>query len=93
MSFGCVENSFTIREQSVHCWEGLLSSRKSRSFGMALLLVMFGISQLSDAAAPVGDAFVYKVIGDRQLSLYISKPDDWRAGDSRPAIVFYHGGG
>lgn len=53
---------------------------------------MFGISQLSDAAPPVGDAFVYKVIGDRQLSLYITKPDDWRAGDSRPAIVFFHGG-
>lgn len=32
------------------------------------------------------------MIGDRQLILYISKPDDWREGDSRPAIVFYHGG-
>lgn len=58
MSFGCAENSFTMREQSVHCWEGLFSSRKSRSFGMALLLAMFSISQLSDAAAPVGDTFV-----------------------------------
>ena len=54
-------------------------------------LLIFGVQ--TDAATPVGDAFVYKVIGERQLSLYITKPDDWRAGDSRPAIVFYHGGG
>ena len=45
------------------------------------------------AAPPVGEEHVYKTIGERELRLYITKPNDWRTEDARPAIVFYHGGG
>jgi acetyl esterase len=45
------------------------------------------------AAAPVGEALVYKQVEDRDLKLYVTKPSDWKAGDSRPAMVFFHGGG
>lgn len=45
------------------------------------------------AARPVGTPHVYKTVGDRELKLYVTKPDEWKAADRRPAIVFYHGGG
>ncbi len=45
------------------------------------------------AADPVGTRHVYKKVNDRELSLYVTKPADWKAGDSRPAVVFFHGGG
>jgi len=41
----------------------------------------------------VGTRYVYKTVDDRELSLYVTRPDDWKAGDSRPAVVFFHGGG
>lgn len=45
------------------------------------------------AADPVGDRQVYKTVDDQELSLYITKPDDWKPDDSRPAVLFFHGGG
>jgi acetyl esterase len=47
----------------------------------------------AEAAPPDGEPVVYKSVGDRDLTLYVTKPDDWQAGDRRPCIVFYHGGG
>jgi len=35
----------------------------------------------------------YKTVADKQLKIHISKPSDWKANDSRPAVVFFHGGG
>lgn len=48
---------------------------------------------VADAAPPVGEPAIYKTVGDRELTLYVTKPDDWQNGDRRPCIVFYHGGG
>jgi acetyl esterase/lipase len=45
------------------------------------------------AADPVGEVHSYKNIGDRELKLYVTKPDNWKPSDRRPAIVFFHGGG
>ena len=42
---------------------------------------------------PVGEAHGYKKVDDRELKLYVTQPADWKSGDSRPAIVFFHGGG
>jgi acetyl esterase len=44
-------------------------------------------------AAPAGQPFTYKKVGERELKLFVSKPADWKAEDKRPAIVFFHGGG
>ncbi len=35
----------------------------------------------------------YKTVGDRELKLDVFLPEDWAATDSRPAAVFYFGGG
>ncbi|GAB4141710.1 MAG: alpha/beta hydrolase [Planctomycetaceae bacterium] len=51
------------------------------------------MQQPVQAAKPVGERHIYKTVGERKLALYVTKPSDWRAGDSRPAIVFFHGGG
>jgi acetyl esterase/lipase len=45
------------------------------------------------AVESVGEAAVYKKVEGRELKLHVVKPADWKAGDSRPAIVFFHGGG
>jgi acetyl esterase/lipase len=47
----------------------------------------------ADAAAPLGEARVYKTVGNRDLKLHIVRPDGWKATDRRSAIVFFHGGG
>jgi acetyl esterase/lipase len=45
------------------------------------------------AATPEGETHVYKKVDGRELRIYVTKPADWKATDTRPAIVFYHGGG
>jgi acetyl esterase len=45
------------------------------------------------AAEPIAEARIYKKIEGRELRLYIVKPADWKPSDTRPAIVFFHGGG
>jgi acetyl esterase len=45
------------------------------------------------AVAETGPAsFVYKTIGDRQLTMDVNYPPEWKAADKRPAIVFFSGG-
>jgi acetyl esterase/lipase len=39
------------------------------------------------------ETFVYKQVDDRELKLYVTKPAGWAATDSRPAVLFFHGGG
>jgi len=36
---------------------------------------------------------VYKKVGTRELAFQVDKPPGWTAGDKRPAIVFFFGGG
>lgn len=49
------------------------------------------------ASAPaktfISESLVYKKADGRELKLFIEKPADWKASDSRPAIVFFFGGG
>lgn len=41
----------------------------------------------------IGERFVYKKVGDREMQLFVVKPADWKAADRRPALVLFHGGG
>ncbi len=50
------------------------------------------VANTADAAPPEGKPFVYKTVGERELTLYVTQPIDWKPSDRRPAIVFYHGG-
>lgn len=41
----------------------------------------------------IGEARVYKQVGETALNLHVVNPDGWRKEDHCPAIVFFHGGG
>jgi acetyl esterase/lipase len=63
----------------------------------AVLLVgaVVGLASHARAADPAADPFdtqTFKKVGDRELKVRILKPADAKPGDSRPAIVFFHGG-
>jgi len=57
----------------------------------SLLLTPLLITQLLHAAplTPIP----YKTVGERTLNLHIEQPADHKPGDTRPAIVFFFGGG
>jgi acetyl esterase/lipase len=57
-----------------------------------LLTIILGSPSLL-AADPVGKQYTYKEVESRKLSLYVTKPAAWQPTDTRPAIVFFHGGG
>jgi|GEM_PF-1095512 len=42
---------------------------------------------------PDTKAFVFKRTPQRELKVFVDYPPDWKAGDQRPAIVLWHGGG
>lgn len=44
-------------------------------------------------AEPPGEVFSYAKRDARELRIYVTKPQDWKLEDTRPAIVFFHGGG
>jgi acetyl esterase len=60
---------------------------------LALLFVLSMPLFAAKTAKLSGEAIVYKKVNGREMKLYLSKPADWKSGDRRPAIVFFHGGG
>ena len=76
-----------------------VSADRLRRVGTAIVLMtcFLGLAgPIVDSAVavpPTGQPHIYKRVGERQLKLYVTKPADWKAGDKRPAIVFFHGGG
>lgn len=59
---------------------------------MKHLLLAFACITLSSVSSAT-ETSVYKEIDGTELKMYIEKPADWQATDSRPAIVFFFGGG
>ena len=37
--------------------------------------------------------FTYKTSGEKQLEILVHYPPDWKSSDSRPAMIFFFGGG
>ena len=37
--------------------------------------------------------FIFKKTENRNLKLFVDYPEDWKTGDKRPAMIFWHGGG
>ncbi len=71
--------------------------KKSSSMNKRTLLpvIILGIlaACVASAEKPVGTPYTYKVADGKELKLYVSTPPGWKPTDSRPAIVFFHGGG
>ncbi len=62
-------------------------------FSLVAYVSLMFLVQVPCQAKPDGDPHVYKKVGTRSLTLYVTKPAEWAATDTRPAIVFFHGGG
>lgn len=58
-----------------------------------LLAGAVGAMERRASAADAVDTQIYKTVGDRELKVRIHKPADTKPGESRPAIVLFHGGG
>ena len=56
-----------------------------------VLLLTAGI--VVSATAPEVKTMTYKTVGDRELKIHIHYPPGWKASDTRPAIIFFFGGG
>jgi len=56
-----------------------------------LIFVLFASAKDVHAAAP--GSFVYKKVGETELSLTVYYPEGWDANQQRSAIVFFFGGG
>ncbi|MCH8193135.1 MAG: alpha/beta hydrolase fold domain-containing protein [Planctomycetes bacterium] len=39
------------------------------------------------------ETFTYKTSGEKHLEIHVHYPPDWTSGDSRPAMIFFFGGG
>jgi acetyl esterase/lipase len=59
----------------------------------AFLFAMLHLSAPLLSAEPPGEKHIYKQVDDRHLAIYVTKPEHWTPQDSRPAVVFFHGGG
>ena len=59
-----------------------------------IVSAIVALSSWAATAAPEPDQLVtYKEVEGDDLKLHIFKPEGWSAGDARPAIVFFFGGG
>ncbi|MHC4227260.1 MAG: family 16 glycoside hydrolase [Planctomycetota bacterium] len=57
------------------------------------LLVLLSGAVLCAQAATNSKTVTYKTVGEKELKIHIHFPPGWKAGDRRPAIVFFFGGG
>ncbi|QDT63811.1 alpha/beta hydrolase [Calycomorphotria hydatis] len=60
---------------------------------IVFLVLTTAIAQAKEREISGYERHTYKEVDGRKLSLYVTKPEDWKPSDQRPAAVFYHGGG
>lgn len=62
---------------------------------MKIILILIAIALVPEItkAAPPGEKHIFKKTESRELAIYVTKPADLSESDSRPAILFFHGGG
>lgn len=80
----------------------MLPFKRTSKFAFAFIaLSTIASTSQADApetvAAPVEDSFVYKTADhqgkSRELRIDWTRPADWKATDTRGAVIFFHGGG
>jgi acetyl esterase/lipase len=59
----------------------------------ATMVLLLTAAIAAAPAAPEVKTMTYKTVGDRELKIHIHYPPGWKASDSRPAIIFFFGGG
>ncbi len=67
--------------------------RITRTYVLALALITGMCSSLAAEDAPVVKQLTYRLTPQAELKLHVHYPPAWKATDTRPAIVFFFGGG
>lgn len=62
------------------------------AFACIATLALSGAERVAGGPS-TAETLIYKKVGDTSLKLLVEKPAGWSAGDKRPAIVFFFGGG
>lgn len=70
-----------------------LLSMPSLQHALVAAGIALSLAVCATAAAAETKTVVYATRGDRELTLTVHYPDQWQAADTRPAIVFFFGGG
>ena len=63
----------------------------SITFIMAVCVTMQAIAQEGESDSKTG-LHVYKTIGNKKLKMHVDFPPGWQKTDTRPVIIFFHGG-
>lgn len=50
-------------------------------------------AEVTPLALPDCETFVFRKAGDAELRMHVMKPKGWSAGDKRPALIYFFGGG
>jgi acetyl esterase/lipase len=56
-------------------------------------MLLLSSTVLAAQGTPELNNVIYKTVGERELQIYIDYPPGWKASDTRPAIIFFFGGG
>lgn len=73
--------------------EKLMKRKITNPIIISLIIILLCGTVLAAGTTPEVKTFTYKTIGDRELKICIHYPPGWKASDSRPAIIFFFGGG
>ena len=60
---------------------------------MALVAIVGFMAMYASESLADTKTEVYATRGDRELTITLHYPQDWSAGDARPSIIFFFGGG
>ena len=63
----------------------------SLTFTMAVCLTLQSIAQEGKSNVSTS-VYVYKTISDKKLKMHVDFPPGWQKTDTRPVIIFFHGG-
>lgn len=59
----------------------------------AAMIILLGSTILAAEVEAEFKSQTYKTVGEKELQIHIHYPPGWKAGDRRPAIIFFFGGG
>jgi acetyl esterase/lipase len=68
-------------------------SRVCLLLAVAFASVAMAATETTPTELPGAETFIYRDSPSAVLRLFVVKPDDWKANDRRPALMFFFGGG
>ena len=64
-----------------------------KRFWILMTVAFIALGGLNAGAAPATKTLTYKTVGTKDLKIILHFPKNWQATDTRPAMIFFFGGG